>query len=123
MEPVCSKCQDKIIPQFYKMCETCKPIKTNINVDCIKYDKFKKLITYLHQSVETNKQVLKVVEGEISSITYSIQTMNSDLVKLKVKSDNIIDIDIQNEIIRLKDRMNNLETLFNTRFHTLLKIQ
>ena len=42
--------------------------------------------------------------------------MNSDLVKLKVKNDAVIDIDIQNEIIRLKDMVNNLETLFNTRF-------
>ena len=62
------------------MCETCRPIKTNINVDCVNYDKFNKLITYLHQSIETNKQVLKVVEGERSSIIYLIQTMNSDLV-------------------------------------------
>ena len=29
----------------------------------------------------------------------------------------MIDIDIQNEIIRLKDRVNNLETLLNTRFN------
>ena len=67
-----------------------------MNVDCINYDKFDKLITDLHQSVETNKQVLKIVEGERSPITYLIQTMNSDLVKLKVRSDTVIDTDIQN---------------------------
>ena len=38
------------------------------------------------------------------------------LVKLKVKSKSVIDIDIQNESIRLKDRMNNLEPLLNTKF-------
>ena len=37
----------------------------------------------------------------------------------KVKSDAVIDIDIQNEIIRLKDRVNNLETLSKTRFHII----
>ena len=42
--------------------------------------------------------------------------MNSDWVKLKVKTENVIDIDIQNEIIRLTDKMNNLETLLNTIF-------
>jgi len=42
--------------------------------------------------------------------------MNSDLVKLKVKSNSVIDLDIQNESIRLKDKMNNSETLLNTRF-------
>ena len=124
MEPLCANCQHKFIPQsnynrtmqYYKMCETCRPIKTKINLDCVNYDKYNTLITDLHQSIETNKQVLKVVEGERSSITYLIQTMNSDLVKLKVNSDNVIDINIQNEIIRLKDRMNNSETVFNTRF-------
>ena len=45
--------------------------------------------------------------------------MNSDLVKLKVKSDVVIGIDIQNEIMRLKDRLNNLETLLNTRFNMI----
>jgi len=45
--------------------------------------------------------------------------MNSDLVKVKVKSDIVIGIDIQNEIIRLKDKMNNLETLFNTRLNII----
>ena len=92
--------------------------ETHINGDCINYDKFNLLITELHESIETSKQVLKVVEGERSSVTYLIQTMNSDLVKLKVKSDNVTDTDIQNELIRLKDRMNNLETLFNTRSNT-----
>ena len=38
--------------------------ETNIHVDCINYDKFNPLITYLDESIETNKQVLKVVEGE-----------------------------------------------------------
>ena len=42
--------------------------------------------------------------------------MNSDVVKLKVKSNSVIDVEIQNEIIRLKDGMNNSETLSNTRF-------
>ena len=37
--------------------------KTDVNVDCINYDKFNKLMTDLHESIETNKQVLKVVEG------------------------------------------------------------
>ena len=74
------------------MCETCRPIKTNINVDCI--NKFNNLITDLHHSIETNTQVLKVVEGERSSIKYLIQTMNSYLVMLKVKSDDVTDIDI-----------------------------
>ena len=41
--------------------------------------------------------------------------MNSDLVQLKVQSDAVIDIEIQNEIIRLKDRVNSLETLFKTK--------
>ena len=89
--------------------------KTNLNVDCINSDKFNKLISELHESIETNKQILKVVEGERSSITYLIQKMNSDLVKLKEKSDAMIDIDIQNETIRLKDRVNNLKTLLNTK--------
>ena len=52
-------------------------------------------------------------------ITDLIQTMHSYLVKLKVKSDALIDIDIQNEIIRLKDRVNNLETLSKTRFNII----
>ena len=45
--------------------------------------------------------------------------MNSDLVKLKVKSNSVIDIDIQNESIRLKDKVNNSETLLNTRFNII----
>ena len=44
--------------------------------------------------------------------------MNSDLIKLKVKGDAVIDIDIQNEI-RLKDRMNSL----GIQDFILLKIQ
>ena len=44
--------------------------------------------------------------------------MNSSLVELK-KSDCVIELDIQNEIIKLIDRMNNSETLFNTRFNTI----
>ena len=42
---------------YYKMCETCRPIKSHINFDCINYDKFNKLITDLNQSIQTNKQV------------------------------------------------------------------
>ena len=45
--------------------------------------------------------------------------MNSGLVKLKVKSNSVIDIDIQNESIRLKDKMNTSETLLNTRFNII----
>jgi len=123
MEPICANCQNKSVPQFrynktiqdYKMFETRRPIRTNINVDCTHYDKFHKLIAYLHQSGETNKQILRVVEGERSSITHLIQTLNSDIFKLEVKRDNVIDINIRNEIVILKDRMNNSETLFNTR--------
>ena len=81
------------------------------------YDKFNQLIKDLHEPIE--KTVLKVVEGERSSITYLIQKMDSDLVKLKVTSDTVIDIDIRNEIIRLKDRVNNLETLWNTRLNII----
>ena len=62
---------------------------------------------------------LKVVEGERSSTTYVLQKMSSDLVKLKVKRDAVIDIDIQNEIIILKDRVDSLETLFKTRFNII----
>ena len=127
MEEVYSKCQNSFIPQFkdnktmqyYNMCDTCRPRKSNINFDCINNDKFSKLITALHESIETNTQDLKVVEGEICSITYLIQKMNSDLVKLEVKSGVVTDIDIQNEIVRLKDRMSNLETVFNTRFNII----
>ena len=61
------------------MCDSCRPLKTNMNVDRINYDPLDKLITGLHES---NEQVLKVVEGERSSMIYLIQTMNSDLVKL-----------------------------------------
>ena len=39
--------------------------------------------------------------------------------QVKVKGDAVVDIDIQNGILRLKDRMNNLETLLNTRFNIL----
>ena len=46
MEPHCTKCRNKFIPQSkynetiqcYNMCEACRPIKTNISVDCINYD-------------------------------------------------------------------------------------
>ena len=96
--------------------------KTNLNVDCINSDKFNKLISELHESIETNRQILKVAEGEISSVTYLIQSMNSDLIKLKEQSDAVIDIDIQTEVIRLKDRVNNLETLLNKQL-ILLKFQ
>ena len=78
MEPICAKSQNKFIPQsqyntniqYHEMCETCRPIQTNINADCIHYDKIDKLIKDLHQSIETNKQVLTIFEGERSSITY-----------------------------------------------------
>ena len=56
-----------------------------------------------------------------SSMTYLIQKMNSDVVK-KVKSDAVNDIDIQNEIMRLKDRVDNLETILNTRYNIIEKI-
>ena len=101
------------------MCETCRLIKANIDVAYINYDKFNKLITDLHQPIETNKQVLKVVEGEMSSMIYLIQAMSSDLVKLKVRSDNVIDTDIHNEIIKFKNRMNDLEAFLNTRFRII----
>ena len=69
MEPLCAKCQHKFIPQFkyntttqyYKKCDSCRPIKSNMNVDCINYDKFNKLITDLHESIETSKHVVKTV--------------------------------------------------------------
>ena len=88
--------------QYYKICDTCRPIKTNIDVDRISYDKFDKLITDLYQWVATNKQVLNTLEGERSSTTYFIQTMSSDWVKLKVKSDNVIEVEINNDIIRIE---------------------
>jgi hypothetical protein len=44
--------------------------------------------------------------------------MDADLVEVKVKSDAVIDRHL-NEIIRLKDRVNNLETLLNTRFNII----
>ena len=91
METVCSNCKNSLISQlesnkviqYYKTRDTCRPIKTHIHVDCVNYEKFNKLITDLHQSRETNKTVLEVVEGERSSITYLIQTMNADLVKFE----------------------------------------
>ena len=46
------------------MCGTCRPIKTNINVDCLNYAKFNHLINVLDESIEENKQVLEVVECE-----------------------------------------------------------
>ena len=45
--------------------------------------------------------------------------MNFDIVKLKLKRDNVIDTNIQNGIIKLKDRINKLETFFNTRFNII----
>ena len=45
--------------------------------------------------------------------------MNSYLVKLKIKSDAVIDIHIQNDIIRVKDMVNNLEAFSNTRFNII----
>ena len=52
-------------------------------------------------------------------MTYLIQKLNSDLVKVKVKSDAVSDIDIQNEIIRLKCRVDNLETILNTIYNII----
>lgn len=89
---------------------------TTINADCINYDKFNQLISDLNESVETNKHFIKIVEGERGSITYLIQQMNHNLTKLRIKSDAVVDVDIQSEIIRMKDRLNNLETLLNSRF-------
>ena len=63
--------------------------------------------------VKQKTQVLKFAEGERGSITYLIQPMNSDLIM--IKRDSVIGIDIRSESIRLKDRMNNLETLLNAR--------
>ena len=65
MEAVCSKSQNSFISQvksnkfiqYYKVCETCRPIKTNINVDCITYDNFDKIMTDLHQAFETINKV------------------------------------------------------------------
>ena len=45
--------------------------------------------------------------------------MNSYLVKLKVNSDAVSDKGIQNETIRLKDRVNSSETLLNTGCHSI----
>ena len=90
--PVCAKCQNRFAPQlrynktiqYYKMCEACRPIKTNIDID-INYDKFNKLITDIHQSIETHKQVLTLVEGERSSnnIPYSNNKFRFNQVKSK----------------------------------------
>ncbi len=44
-----------------------------------------------------------------------IQQMNHRLVKLRIKSDAVVDVYIQSEIIRMKYRLNNLETLLNSR--------
>jgi hypothetical protein len=38
--------------QYNKMCETCRPINANLNLACINSDKFNKLITDLHKSIE-----------------------------------------------------------------------
>ena len=70
MEPLCENCHHKFTPQFkynrtiqyYKICETCRPIKPDVNFDCVTYDNFNKLITDLHQSIETNRQVLKLLK-------------------------------------------------------------
>ena len=45
--------------------------------------------------------------------------MNSNLVKLKIKNDNMVDTDIHHESIELKFRTNDLEALLNTRFRTI----
>ena len=83
----------------------------------IKINSINLLQTYTNPLKQINK--FKKGEGETSSITYPIQTIHSDLVRLRVKSDNVMDIDIQNEIIRLKDRMNGLETLLKTKFNII----
>ena len=123
MEPVCSTCQKTFISenedfktlQYYRMCVACRSRTTNID-DCINYEKFNQLISNLNESVETNKQIVKNVEGERGSITYLIQQMNHNLIKLKIKSDAVVDVDIQSEIIRLNDKVKNLELLLNSRF-------
>jgi len=97
------------------MCAVCRSRTINID-DCINYEKFNHLISDLNESVETNKQVIKRAEGGRGSITYLIQQMNHNLTKLKIKSDAVVDVDIQSEIIRLNDRVKNLETLLNSRF-------
>ena len=66
-----------------------------------------------NNSNEKNKTSLNVVEGDRNSFTYLIQNINSDLIKFKVKSDTAIGIGIQNEVIRLKERVSNLEKLLN----------
>ena len=45
--------------------------------------------------------------------------MNSDFIKLKEKNNNVVDINIHNESIRRKDRINNLKTLSNRRFNII----
>ena len=88
MEPACTKCQNKFIPQskykkpynIIKSVRLVDPYKQVYMLIVLIY-KFDKIITGLHQSIGTKKQVLKVVEGERSSITYLIQSMNSYLVK------------------------------------------
>ena len=117
MEPHCANCQRKLTPhfkynrttQYYKMCDSCRPIKSNVNVDCINYDRFNGLITDLNESIETSKQVLKDVEGERSAMLGLIQTMNSVLMKFKIKSDSGADTDIRNESIKLTYRINDVE--------------
>ena len=60
METVCSNCKNSLISQFennkttqcYEMCDTCRPIKTNMNVDCVNYEKFNIFIKDLHESIE-----------------------------------------------------------------------
>ena len=92
MEVVCTNCnktftslsKDSKTLQYYRICESCSR-KTDINVDCVNYDKFNQLIKDLHESIEINKHVVKVVEGERNSIRYMIEQMNHDLIKLKLK--------------------------------------
>ena len=63
MEPVCSKWQNHLAPQFkygqaieyHRMCESCSNIETDINFDCINYDRFNQLKqTYTNQSKQIN---------------------------------------------------------------------
>ena len=42
--------------------------------------------------------------------------MISDLMELKIKNDSVVDTDSQNEIIKLTCRVNDLESVLNTRF-------
>ena len=110
MNAVCTKCdkaftslsKDSKTLQYYRICESCN--KTDISVDCVNYEKFNQLIKDLHASIERNKHVVKVVEGERGSIRYMIEQMNHDLIKLKIKSESVNDRDNKLEVIRLNEK-------------------